>query len=462
MTRIGIGCVAAAALLSAALAPATQAATPADTLVIAKNIDDIISLDPAEVFEFSGGEMINQLYDRVMAYEAEDTTKLVGGVAESYSVSDDGRTITLKIRPGLAFHSGNPVRAEDVAFSLQRVIKLNLTPAFILSQLGWTADNVAGMVKAVDDQTVELTIGEDFAPSFVLNCLSAGVGSVVDKKLVLANAAGRRSRPRMAEEPFRRLGRVPAQGLEGLSASCMEANPAHRFGAAGDEPGDHPPHPRALRPAPPAREGRRRHRAQSQPRPDRGDRRQRGPRRGGVPEGRHPLSRPQPEGRAPGQSQGTRGAALAGRLPGHRGQLPARPVQGAPGVLAVRLLRLADRYALPPGRGQGQRPACRSGVSRRLRGRARRRQHLSLERHGAGDPGDHGRGRGQGQHRARRAEAGDHQVPGAQSPDRAALLVARLHGPALQCRHLRAQPGQFRRCAIASRSRGATAGRSPS
>ena len=96
MTRIGIGCVAAAALLSAALAPAAGAATPADTLVIAKNIDDIISLDPAEVFELSGGEMINQLYDRIMAYEAEDTTKLVAGVAESYSVSDDGRTITLE------------------------------------------------------------------------------------------------------------------------------------------------------------------------------------------------------------------------------------------------------------------------------------------------------------------------------------------------------------------------------
>ena len=66
-------------------APALRAATPADTLVIAKNIDDIISLDPAEVFELSGGEIDHQLYDRVMAYEAEDISKLVPGVAESYS-----------------------------------------------------------------------------------------------------------------------------------------------------------------------------------------------------------------------------------------------------------------------------------------------------------------------------------------------------------------------------------------
>ncbi|MGH6875016.1 MAG: ABC transporter substrate-binding protein, partial [Aestuariivirgaceae bacterium] len=159
--------------------------TPQDTLVIAKQIDDIITLDPAEVFEFSGGEVIANVYDRIMTYEAEDTEKLVPGVAESHTVSSDGKTITLKIRPGQKFHSGNPLTAEDVAFSIQRVIILNKTPAFIFSQLGWTPENVKDLVKAKDDLTVELTITEDFAPTFVLNCLSAGVGSVVDQKIVL-------------------------------------------------------------------------------------------------------------------------------------------------------------------------------------------------------------------------------------------------------------------------------------
>ncbi len=180
-----LSCVAFAGLVAlAGLAPA-MAETPSDTLVIAKNIDDIITLDPAEVFEFSGGEVIANLYDRIMTYEPEDTQALVGGVAESYTVSDDGRTITLKIRPGQKFHSGNPVTAEDVAFSLHRVIKLDKTPAFILSQLGWTADNVESLVKAKDELTAEITVTEDFAPTFVLNCLSAGVASVVDKKVVL-------------------------------------------------------------------------------------------------------------------------------------------------------------------------------------------------------------------------------------------------------------------------------------
>ena len=89
--------LAATATPTASLSTA-QAATPKDTLVIAKQIDDIITLDPAEVFEFSGGEVIANVYDRIFTFEAEDTEKLVPGVAESYSVSDDGKTITLKIR----------------------------------------------------------------------------------------------------------------------------------------------------------------------------------------------------------------------------------------------------------------------------------------------------------------------------------------------------------------------------
>ena len=39
------------------------------------------------------------------------------------------QVVTFVLRPNMTFHSGNPVTAEDAAFSIQRVIKLNLTPA---------------------------------------------------------------------------------------------------------------------------------------------------------------------------------------------------------------------------------------------------------------------------------------------------------------------------------------------
>ena len=51
-----------------ALTPQAQAATPADTLVVAKQIDDIISLDPAEAYELSGIEVLANAYDRIMRW----------------------------------------------------------------------------------------------------------------------------------------------------------------------------------------------------------------------------------------------------------------------------------------------------------------------------------------------------------------------------------------------------------
>ena len=47
------------------MAGPARAGTPKDMLIMAKNIDDLITLDPAEVFEFTGGEVIANIYDRV-------------------------------------------------------------------------------------------------------------------------------------------------------------------------------------------------------------------------------------------------------------------------------------------------------------------------------------------------------------------------------------------------------------
>jgi peptide/nickel transport system substrate-binding protein len=104
-----------------AIVPAAHAETPASTLVMAMNIDDIISLDPAETFELTGGEVNANVYDRITVYEPGEVA-LSGGVAESWDIADDGHTIILHLRPGQAFHSGNPVTAADVVFSLSRVI----------------------------------------------------------------------------------------------------------------------------------------------------------------------------------------------------------------------------------------------------------------------------------------------------------------------------------------------------
>ena len=126
-----------------------------------------------------------QIYDRLVTYPVDDVSKLQGHVAESWTVSDDGKQVTFKIRPGIKFHSGNPLTAQDVAFSLQRVVKLNLSPGFILTQFGFTPENMAETIKATDDSTLVLTLDKPYAPTFLLYCLTAGVGAVVDQKLAM-------------------------------------------------------------------------------------------------------------------------------------------------------------------------------------------------------------------------------------------------------------------------------------
>ncbi|MCK9550357.1 ABC transporter substrate-binding protein [Aquamicrobium sp.] len=174
-------------LVSGGAAPAF-AATPADTLVQAWAIDDTITLDPAESFELTPAEFIGNAYDMLVRLDIDDTTKVKPGIAESWEISDDGLTYTFKLKPGIKFASGNPITAEDVAWSFERVVKLDKSPAFILTQFGLTADNVSETAKAVDDTTFVFTVDKPYAPSFVLNCLTATVGAVLDKKLVMEHA----------------------------------------------------------------------------------------------------------------------------------------------------------------------------------------------------------------------------------------------------------------------------------
>ena len=164
------------------------AATPADTLVEGFSIDDIITLDPGEAFELSTAEVTGNTYSLLVRLDLDDTTKVKGDIADSWAVSDDGLTYTFKLKPGLKFASGNPITADDVAFSAERLIKMDKSPAFLFGQFGLTGDNVTEKVKAVDPLTVSFTVDKPYATSFVLNVLSSTAGSVLDKKVVMAHA----------------------------------------------------------------------------------------------------------------------------------------------------------------------------------------------------------------------------------------------------------------------------------
>ena len=172
--------------LAFASAP-TVAKTPDDTLVIAMAIDDLITMDPAESFEFAAGDISRNIYQKLVNFDPANLDAGYGPeVAESWTVSEDGRSITFVIQGGLTFHSGNPVTAEDVEFSLRRAVLLNKTPSFILKQFGFAPENVDSTIIA-ERNTVTITTDKRYATSFVLNCLTATIGGIVDKATVMAN-----------------------------------------------------------------------------------------------------------------------------------------------------------------------------------------------------------------------------------------------------------------------------------
>ena len=159
---------------------------------------DLQSLDPAICYDTNCGPLMHMLYDSLVAYEPNSAV-LRPGLAEAMpDVSADGLTYTFKLRAGVTFtkNDGTPLRAitaDDVVYSLNRVLDPSLTPtpspvggAFFAQIAG--ADKVLGGsspaasgLKAIDASTVQITIN---APNRAfLNVLAMSFGSVLPKEL---------------------------------------------------------------------------------------------------------------------------------------------------------------------------------------------------------------------------------------------------------------------------------------
>lgn len=153
------------------------------SLVIGKSIANIATLDPGANYEFVGMELLNNIYERLVMNDPQNLSQLIPGVAESYEI--DGQTITFKLRDGQVFASGNPLLAEDVIWSLERILKLQTPTAFILEQFGWSAENFRENVTAPDEMTVSMQINSDLGAGLLLNVLTSF--GIVDKAEAMAH-----------------------------------------------------------------------------------------------------------------------------------------------------------------------------------------------------------------------------------------------------------------------------------
>jgi len=148
-----------------------EASAEEKVLIIGMNTGAIVSLDPAVCYEIEGHWMLNNICDPLIKFKPGSATEIEPCLATSWDIS--GKTLTFAIRKGAKFANGDPVNAEAVAYSLKRVVKLQKTPAWVLTQFGVTENSI----KAMGD-TVQITMDKPYSPSLVLSCMSFITGTV--------------------------------------------------------------------------------------------------------------------------------------------------------------------------------------------------------------------------------------------------------------------------------------------
>jgi peptide/nickel transport system substrate-binding protein len=162
-------------------------ATPKNVVVLGKSIDGIVNgFDPAEAYDMSA-DVLPNLYRTLVTIDPRDPTKLVGDLSQRVETSPDGMTYRFYLKTDAMFESGKPVTARDVVFSIQRAVKLNRSPVFILAQLGWNSTNVGEMVRESEPDVITIKLPEVRAGGLVLASLSSTVAGIVEEKVVMAN-----------------------------------------------------------------------------------------------------------------------------------------------------------------------------------------------------------------------------------------------------------------------------------
>jgi len=109
----------ASLLAAAACGGARDDARPRDTLVFASSAD-ATTLDPHNTTDTQSDQVILMVYETLIRFDQD--MRIVPGLAESWSVGEDGRTWTFRLRRGISFHDGAPFDADAVRANFARVL----------------------------------------------------------------------------------------------------------------------------------------------------------------------------------------------------------------------------------------------------------------------------------------------------------------------------------------------------
>ena len=147
---------------------------------------DPLTLDPAVSGEVTSHEYIMQLFSGLV--RLDDNLEPAPDIAQSWQVSDDGRTYTFYLRHDVRFHGGREVKAEDFKYSWQRACDPETGSQTVATYLGdiiGVREVLAGKskeisgVRVIDDYTLQVII--DAPKSYFLSKLTYPTAFVVDR-----------------------------------------------------------------------------------------------------------------------------------------------------------------------------------------------------------------------------------------------------------------------------------------
>jgi peptide/nickel transport system substrate-binding protein len=166
---------AVAAAISPTLAPAPQAGKKGGTLILVRQ-GDVTNLDPQKVPAFTSHRVFELVYSRLTSLTADLTVQ--PDLAESWTVSGDGKTYTFKLRAA-KFHNGDALTSADVKYTFERILTVD----------GSVAKSLFTDIERIDTPDPRTAVFVLKQPNVtILPYMASPNASVVSQKVAQANA----------------------------------------------------------------------------------------------------------------------------------------------------------------------------------------------------------------------------------------------------------------------------------
>ena len=169
----------------------TDASAAGDNILLYGGNQDIDNIDPATGENYSINAALLSLYDGLFIMRGANAEP---NLVDSWEINDDATVFTFKLKENATFHDGNPVNAEAVVYSFNRMLELQGPPTY-----RWAGIADENSARATDEFTVEFTLTQPFAPFigtltqlFIVNpaIVEANLGDDFGQTYLKENSAG--------------------------------------------------------------------------------------------------------------------------------------------------------------------------------------------------------------------------------------------------------------------------------